>query len=465
VKYISTRGRAPAVDFVGALMAGLASDGGLYSPATWPTLTRREIADLAGRPYAEVAARVLAPFIGEEIPMDVVRRLCAEAYAGFRHPAVTPLTQLDSNTFLLELFHGPSLAFKDVAMQLLGRLYAHVLALRDQEMTIVCATSGDTGGAAVEAFRGLPNVRLVVLFPEGRISEVQRRFMTTTGEANVRTVAVAGDFDDCQAILKALFQDATFAGEVSLAAVNSINFARIIAQSVYFFVAAAALGAPHRKVNFVVPTGNFGDAFAGFSARAMGLPIGRIIAATNSNDIVARALTAGDYARGTGVATQSPAMDIQVASNFERLYFECAGRDGAETRRAFDGFAQARGMTVPAEILTTMNQTFGALAVSEADTTGMIATTCRDTGLAIDPHTAVAMAARHRSVFDPGDGPVVVVSTAHAAKFPEAVSAATGRPAPQPEVVIRNAGLTERIDRLPADEAEVKRYVRDFVGA
>jgi threonine synthase len=363
--------------------------------------------------------------------------------------------------FLLELFHGPTLAFKDVAMQILGRLYGHVLAAEGKTLTIVCATSGDTGGAAVEAFAGLPRVRIVVLFPEGRISEVQRRFMTTATQANVRTVAVAGDFDDCQAILKALFSDQGFAQAVNLSAVNSINFARIIAQSVYYFVAAAALGAPGRPVGFAVPTGNFGDAFAGYAAKLMGLPIETILVATNGNDIVARALASGDYRRGPALATQSPAMDIQVASNFERLYFECSGRDAASTAAAFRTFAAEGAVHLPEAVLSAMRQTVSGQAVDETQTALTIARTRKETGALIDPHTAVAMAAAAgRS--PGGAAPLVVVSTAHPAKFPEAVSAAAGAPPIAPPAVIARAKAPERIDHLPAEAEAVKRYVRDF---
>jgi threonine synthase len=467
VKYVSTRGASAPVGFIEALLAGLAPDGGLYCPQIWPRFTAEEIAAFAGAPYAEVAAAVLGRFAGDEIPAEDLRRLCREAYSSFDHPAVTPLTQLAPGRFLLELFHGPTLAFKDVAMQILGRLYAHVLASRGQDMTIVCATSGDTGGAAVEAFAGLEHVRVAVMFPDGRISEVQRRFMTTTAKANVRTLAVAGDFDDCQAILKALFQDGQFARAVNLSAVNSINFARIIAQSVYYFTAAVALGAPGRSVDFVVPTGNFGDAFAGYAARLMGLSVGRIVVATNANDIVARALTSGDYARGAAAATQSPAMDIQVASNFERLYFECCGRDGAATGAAFRAFAAEGRIAVPPDVLARMQSVFSAAAVSEAETSAAIAHVRRETGLLIDPHTAVAVAGANKAApaAGPGAAPLVIVSTAHPAKFPEAIEAALGAPGPAPQAVVERAALAEHIDRVAADADAVKRYVRAFAGA
>lgn len=465
MKYISTRGDAPPLGFLDTLLTGLAPDGGLYSPGTWPKVAAEDIARFAGLPYAEVAADILGRFADGEIAPDLLGDLCARAYASFDHAAVAPLVQIAPNQFLLELSHGPTLAFKDVAMQILSRLYGHVLGARGRTMTIVCATSGDTGGAAVEAFAGLPNVRMVVLFPEGRISGVQRRFMTTTSAPNVRSVAVAGDFDDCQAILKAMFQDEVFARAVDLSAVNSINFARIIAQSVYYFTAAASLGAPDRTVSFAVPTGNFGDAFAGYAARLMGLPVGRILVTTNSNDIVARALTSGRYDRGAAVATQSPAMDIQVSSNFERLFFECGGRDAAGTAAAFRGFAANGVMAVPPAVLADMRQVFSAVAVDEPTTARAMAEHLAATGSFIDPHTAVAVAGARAAGSGAVIGPQVVLSTAHPAKFPEAIAEATGGEPPVPRAVAERAALPERIDRLPAEAEAIKRYVRDFVGA
>jgi threonine synthase len=462
MKFISTRGGAPAVGFVEALLGGLAPDGGLYSPEAWPRITPDEIAAFAGKPYAEVAAHLLGLFAKDEISPPDLLAACRGAYATFDHPAVTPLRQLTSGEHLLELFHGPSLAFKDVAMQILARLYEHVLTASGQTLTVVCATSGDTGGAAVEAFAGRENIRLIVMFPEGRISEVQRRFMTTRHEGNVRAVAVAGDFDDCQAILKALFRDTTFADEVSLTAVNSINFVRIAAQSVYYFVAAAALGAPERAVSFAVPTGNFGDAFAGWAACRMGLPIARILAATNSNDILARAFETGVYGRGALVPTISPAMDIQVASNFERLYFEASGRDGPQTRRAFEGFEQSGAMRLPEQVFNHMRSVLAGVSVGEPETVAAMTNAWRAGLGAVDPHTAVALAGAGKAPAG-GSPPLVVLSTAHAAKFPEAVAAATGVIAEPPAVVTRLAGLAERFDHLPADPAGVKAYVRDFV--
>jgi len=460
--FLSTRGASPRVGFIEALLAGLAPDGGLYSPDVWPQLTRDDIAGFAGRPYAEVAAAILGLFAKDEISPGDLLAACQGAYATFHHPAVTPLRQLAPGEHLLELFHGPSLAFKDVAMQILARLYEHVLKDSGQTLTVVCATSGDTGGAAVEAFAGRENIRLIVMFPEGRISEVQRRFMTTRHEGNVRALAVAGDFDDCQAILKSLFRDTAFAGEVRLTAVNSINFVRIAAQSVYYFVAAAALGAPERAVSFAVPTGNFGDAFAGWAAQRMGLPVDRILAATNSNDILARAFETGVYARGDLMPTQSPAMDIQVASNFERLYFETSGRDGPQTRRAFEGFDQSGTLRVPEPVLRKMRALLVGVSVDEPETAAAMDGAWRAGLCAMDPHTAVAFAGARKAP-PAGAGPLVILSTAHPAKFPEAVSAATGMPADPPAVVKRLARLAERFDHLPAEPAAVKTYVRAFV--
>lgn len=462
MKFISTRGASPSVGFIEALLAGLAPDGGLYSPDAWPQLTPDDIAGFAAKPYAEVAAAILGLFAQDEIAPPDLLAACQGAYATFHHPAVTPLRQLAPGVHLLELFHGPSLAFKDVAMQILARLYEHVLKATGRTLTIVCATSGDTGGAAVEAFAGRENIRLIVMFPEGRISEVQRRFMTTTDAANVRALAVAGDFDDCQAILKALFRDTTFAGDVSLTAVNSINFVRIAAQSVYYFVAAAALGAPQRSVSFAVPTGNFGDAFAGWAAHRMGLPIDRILAATNSNDIMARAFETGVYERGAPLPTQSPAMDIQVASNFERLYFEAVGRDGLGTRQAFEGFDQSGVMRVPEPALSDMRARFVGVSVAEPETVAAMAGAWQAGLGAMDPHTAVALAGIGTAPAG-GSAPLVVLSTAHAAKFPQSVAAATGVIAEPPAVVTRLAQLEERFDHLPADPAAVKAYVRAFV--
>jgi threonine synthase len=460
MRYISTRGGAPAVDFTDALLAGLAPDGGLYVPEAWPSFTKEEIAAFAYRPYAEVAAAVLGKFAGEAMTAEAIAEDCAAAYAAFTHPAVTPLRQLEPGRWLLELFHGPTLAFKDVAMQLLARLYDRVLAERERTLTIVCATSGDTGGAAVEAFRGSARVKIVVLYPHGRISEVQRRFMTAAVEDNVRCVAVDGTFDDCQAILKSLFADKAFAAAVDLSGVNSINWARIVAQSVYYFTSAAALGAPARGVAFAVPTGNFGDAFAGYVAMRMGLPIERILVATNANDILARAFATGRYAKGAVAATQSPAMDIQVASNFERLYFEAVGRDAAETKAAFEMFAAEGALDLPSQAFANMGPVFAGWSTGEAETAAMLRQAHRAYGEPVDPHTAVALAAPRPEMA--AGTPLVVLSTAHPAKFPEAVEAATGVAPALPAKAGDLFARPERFDRLPAEVEAVKAYVRSF---
>jgi threonine synthase len=464
MQYVSTRGDAPPIGFLDAVLAGLAPDGGLYVPEVWPLLTPEEIAAFAGKPYAVVAADILSRFAGDAFDHSELLDITSEAYASFTHAAVAPLVQLDPGLWRLELFHGPTLAFKDVAMQLLARLYERALAAKNRTLTIICATSGDTGGAAVEALGGLKSVRLAVLFPDGKISEVQRRFMTTSARDNVRCVAVDGTFDDCQAILKSLFQAQGFPQAVNLAAVNSINWARIAAQMVYYFTAAVALGAPQRPVSFAVPTGNFGDAFAGFAAHRMGLPIERIIVATNSNDIVARAIETGRYARGPVAQTQSPAMDIQVSSNFERLYFEAVDREGLETSRAMRAFAESGVVDIPPKALASIRELFVGAGVSEAETAKTMVSTFHESGELIDPHTAVAVAAARRIGPKRRQTPLVVLSTAHPAKFPEAVRAATGVDVALPLSVQGLNKRPERMDRLPADLETIKAYVRDFAG-
>jgi threonine synthase len=465
MNYISTRGQSAPVTFLEAVLAGLAPDGGLYVPETWPQLTATDIAAFAGRPYAEVAAAILGRFAGPALSPETLIDLCADAYSSFSHAAVAPVKQLTPGTFLLELFHGPTLAFKDVAMQLLARLYDHALARQGRKLTIVCATSGDTGGAAVEAFRGRANVRIVALYPEGRISEVQRRFMTTADDPNVACLAVEGAFDDCQAMVKSMFQDAQFAQAVDLSGVNSINFARIAAQVVYYFTSAVALGAPHRKVAFAVPTGNFGDAYAGYVASRMGLPIERIIAAVNANDILARALATGRYARGEVRATSSPAMDIQAASNFERLYFECVGRAPVETARAFEAFAGNGAIDIPPKALASMRALMAGATVSEAETARTILSTLNETGELVDPHTAVGLTAAARIGPANPTTPVIALATAHPAKFPEAVAAAAGVKPSAPHSVFRLAGRPERVERVAADVGAAKAIIRDFAGA
>jgi threonine synthase len=457
-RYISTRGEAPTLGFCDVMLTGLARDGGLYVPETWPQLTPETIASFFGKPYWEVAVDVIRPFTGGEISDADLGRMANEAYATFRHPAVVPLKQMTPHLFMLELFHGPTLAFKDVAMQLISRLMDHVLAKRGERTTIVVATSGDTGGAAVEAFANLDNVDLVVLFPHGRISEVQRRMMTTTGAANVHALAIEGTFDDCQAILKAMFNNHRFRDRVALSGVNSINWARIVAQVVYYFTSAVALGAPARPVTFTVPTGNFGDIFAGYVAKRMGLPVRWLHIAANVNDILARTLKTGIYEVREVHATASPSMDIQVSSNFERLLFEAGGRDAAAVRRLMEQLKQSGRFTLPDAMLAAIRSAFDAGRADETETAAAIRAAWREAGELVDPHTAVALSVAERDSSDESV-PNIVLSTAHPAKFPQAVEAACGV---RPQLPAWLDGLMtrpEQVKIMKNDQAEVERFV------
>jgi threonine synthase len=458
VLYISTRGEAPTLGFADAMLAGLARDGGLYVPAAWPRLDAGVIAAFAGRPYAEVAVEIIRPFVGDAIPEDDLARMTREAYGKFRHPAVVPLVQLGMSDFLLELFHGPTLAFKDLAMQLLGQLMDEVLATRGERTTIVVATSGDTGGAAIEAFRGRKRTDLFVLFPHGRISDVQRRMMTTVEDDNVHALAIEGTFDDCQAIVKGMFAHQAFRDQVRLSGVNSINWARIVAQVVYYFTAAVALGSPHRKVAFTVPTGNFGDIYAGYVALCMGLPVDRLTVAANVNDILARTIATGTFELRDVVPTSSPSMDIQVASNFERLLFDVHGRDGRAVRALMASLAQSRRFVLSAHALSQVRAVFSADRADEEETAATIRTMLRETGHLIDPHTAVGVAVAEKEIRDPSI-PMVVLSTAHPAKFPDAVEAASGvRPA-LPDWLADLDRRPERATTLPIDQIAVERHI------
>jgi threonine synthase len=457
-QYISTRGEAPTLGFCDVMLTGLARDGGLYVPETWPRLTPETIAGFFGRPYWEVAVDVIRPFVAGEISDADLGRMANEAYASFRHPAVVPLSQTSPNQFVLELFHGPTLAFKDVAMQLISRLMDHVLAQRAQRTTIVVATSGDTGGAAVDAFAGLDNVDLIVLFPHGRISDVQRRMMTTTGAANVHALAIEGNFDDCQAIVKGLFNHHSFRDSVSLSGVNSINWARIVAQVVYYFTSAVALGAPARTVGFTVPTGNFGDIFAGYVAKRMGLPVRCLRIAANVNDILARTLKTGIYEVREVHATASPSMDIQVSSNFERLLFEASGRDAALVRSLMGSLGQSGRFVLPDRVLAAIRSEFDAGRADETETNAAIRAAWREAGVLVDPHTAVALAVADRDTSD-SSIPNIVLSTAHAAKFPDAVEAACGV---RPQLPAWLGGLMTKSEHMKVmnnDQAEVERFV------
>jgi threonine synthase len=456
--YVSTRGEAAPLGFTEAMLAGLAPDGGLYVPEAWPRLEREAVAGFAGRPYAEVAVEIMRPFTAGSVNDADLARMAREAYGSFRHPAVAPLTQIGANTFLLELFHGPTLAFKDIALQLLARLMDHALAARGERRTVVVATSGDTGGAAIEAFAGKGRIDVVVLFPKGRISDVQRRMMTTAKPANIHALAIEGTFDDCQAIVKGMFNHAAFRDRVNLSGVNSINWARIVAQAVYYFTAAVELGAPHRAVAFTVPTGNFGDIYAGYVAQLMGLPIERLTIATNVNDILARVLATGNYELHDVVPTSSPSMDIQVASNFERLSFVVYGRDGRAVRTLMDSLAKNRRFTLSADALSKIRASFTAARTDEEEVAATIRTVKRETGMFVDPHTAVGIAAAEKEPRNPAV-PMVVLSTAHPAKFPEAVAAACGEQPELPDWLSDLKQRPERVTVLPADQSAVERFV------
>ena len=422
MRYVSTRGAAPVLTFAEAMMTGLARDGGLYVPQTVPVMAAGEIAALAGLPYEEVAFRVMRPFLGGAFTDAEFHGLLAKAYAGFGHPARAPMKQLAPSHFLMELFHGPTLAFKDFAMQIIGQMMQAELARTGRRVTIVGATSGDTGAAAVEAFRGLANVDLFILFPEGRVSEVQRRQMTTPVGDNVHVLALAGDFDACQARVKDMFNDLAFRDGVRLAGVNSINWARVLAQVVYYFAAAVALGAPHRAVDFTVPTGNFGDIYAGHVARAMGLPIGRLVIATNQNDILHRAMMTADYVPDGVKPSISPSMDIQVSSNFERALFDALRRDGKAVA-ALMADLKAGGFRIPQEALQALREGFASGRCSEEETSATIMRTLAATGELLCPHSAVGVKVAEENI---GANPMVTLATAHPAKFPDAVQAATG---------------------------------------
>jgi threonine synthase len=461
VLHISTRGEAPALSFSDALLAGLARDGGLYIPESFPALGMDEIAGFAGKPYAQVAEHVLGALADGDIEGKALSEMIAQAYATFRHPAVCPLTQLADNLFVLELFHGPTLAFKDVAMQLLGRLMDHVLTLRAKRATIVGATSGDTGGAAIDAFKGLKNVDVFILYPQGRVSDVQRRQMTTVEADNVHAIAIDGTFDDCQNLLKALFNHHAFRDEIGLSGVNSINWARIAAQVVYYFASAVALGAPGRKVSFAVPTGNFGDVLAGYVAKRMGLPVERLLIGTNSNDILARTLTEGVYEMRGVHATTSPSMDIQISSNFERLLFDAHGRDGAAIRTLMEGLRQSGRFEIGSEPLALIRAEFDATAIDEAQVSAEIGQTWREAGYLLDPHTAIGVAAARKGLARDKATPMIVLGTAHPAKFPAAVKAASGVTPVLPAHLADLMDRKERFTPMPNDQTRLESFIRE----
>jgi threonine synthase len=456
MRYQSTRGAAPLLGFRDVTLAGLASDGGLYVPETWPSLTRTQIADLSGLSYVETAVRVMLPFVGPDLSEDELRDLCTQAYGRFSHAAVTPLVQLDHQHWLLELFHGPTLAFKDVALQLLGLLFEKFLAGTGDHLTIVGATSGDTGSAAIDAVAGRAGIDIFMLHPKGRVSEVQRRQMTTVLAPNVHNIAIEGSFDDAQALVKAMFNHADFAGRFQVTAVNSINWARLMAQVVYYFYAAVRLGAPDKPVAFAVPTGNFGDVFAGYVAAKMGLPVAKLIVATNVNDILHRALSSGDYSTGTVTPTAAPSMDIQVSSNFERLLADLAGGPIADQMRGFES-ARAMQLTNAQRDRATLfaSDRIDADAMNEAMRWGFT-----QAGEVLDPHSAIGLAAARRAGL-PADVPVVTLATAHPAKFAEAVERATGLRPPVPARLGDLHEREERYDVLPATFEAVTAYIAE----
>ncbi|TAK08265.1 MAG: threonine synthase [Rhizorhabdus sp.] len=464
MQYISTRGQAPRLGFEDVTLAGLAADGGLYVPESWPSFSSADIAAMRGLSYADTAVAVMKPFVAGALDESELRALCETAYGRFSHAAVVPLTQLDHRQWLMELFHGPTLAFKDVALQLLGLLFERFLAKRDTHITVIGATSGDTGSAAIDALAGRAKVDIFMLHPKGRVSEVQRRQMTTVLAPNVHNIAIEGSFDDAQALVKAMFADADFASRFNLSAVNSINWARLMAQVVYYFYAAVRLGAPDRPVAFSVPTGNFGDVFAGYVAAKMGLPVARLIVATNVNDILHRALSAGDYSVGTVTPTAAPSMDIQVSSNFERLLFDMHGRDGAALAASMKGFESSKRLDIPQAMRAEAAALFTSSRI-DADRMQLAMRWAHDrANEIIDPHSAIGLAAAQDSDLDPAV-PIVTLATAHPAKFGDAVERATGV---RPTLPARIGGLFERQERyavLPAEIGAIENFVAETAAA
>ncbi|MCO6392121.1 threonine synthase [Aliihoeflea aestuarii] len=456
--YSSTRGDAPRLGFADVLLAGLARDGGLYLPDQWPQFSTDDIRTMRGLSYPDLAIRLLTPFVEEDIAVDDFRRIVEEAYATFRHDAVCPLVQTGANEFTLELFHGPTLAFKDVAMQLLARLMDHVLSERGQRATICGATSGDTGGAAIDAFAGRDRTDIFILFPHGRVSPVQQRQMTTSTAANVHALAIEGNFDDCQALVKGMFNDHAFRDRVMLSGVNSINWARIMAQIVYYFSSAIALGAPDRSVSFTVPTGNFGDIFAGYAAKRMGLPVEQLVIATNDNDILARTLETGRYETRGVVETTSPSMDIQISSNFERLLFEVAGRDAGTVKRYMDSLKQSGAFTIDAAALGAIRAEFSAGRSSVEETAATIRDLLDNSGYLADPHSAIAIKVARDGKHD-ASVPMVVLATAHPAKFPQAVKTACGI---EPALPVWLGDLMDRPEKFDILSSDLK-MVEDHI--
>lgn len=463
MKFVSTRGTAPDLGFCDAVLSGLASDGGLYVPAQWPQFTPSEIAGFAGQEYWQVALAVIAKFVDGEIADEDLKEIVKSAYEDFGHPSVAPISEIAPNHFLLELYHGPTLAFKDVAMQFLARTMAHILSQRGQQATIVGATSGDTGSAAIEAFRGLPGIDIFILHPHGRTSAIQRKQMTTVLDANVHNIALEGSFDDCQTAVKSMFANQSFRDEVQLSGVNSINWGRIVAQIVYYFTAAVSLGAPHRPISFCVPTGNFGDIFAGFAAKQMGLNIETLQIATNQNDILARCLETGAYEIHDVHQSISPSMDIQISSNFERLLFEASGRDPEYIIQKMSALKQSGRFELGEKVLKFVRSSFGAGRVSETETETTIAQTYLQTGKVLDPHTAVGVKVGQDTITntDAATVPMVTLATADAAKFPDAVHKSAGIMPQLPQRLSKLNEKEERFEIMSNDQNALEAFVRD----
>lgn len=461
MRYISTRGQAPKLGFEDTLLTGLARDGGLYVPETWPGLSAAKIAKFAGQSYGAVAAEVMRPFVGKTLGGKPLEGAIAAAYGTFRHQAVAPLTQIDEGLWLMELFHGPTLAFKDVALQLLGQLYDRVLKTRGERITVVGATSGDTGSAALEACKNRDAIDIFILHPKGRVSEVQRRQMTTIDAGNVHNIAIDGSFDDCQDLVKAMFNDGKFRDRINMAAVNSINWARVMAQIVYYVTAAVALGAPDRKVSFAVPSGNFGNVYAGYAAKAMGLPIEQLIVGSNRNDILTRFFTKGSMKINGVTPSLSPSMDIQVSSNLERLLFDLFDRKGEKLADAMQDFRKSGKFTAPTRHWGKIEKSFHASRLDDKQTLGVMRDIHARTGMLVDPHSAIGLATAldARKAAKKSGTPIVALATAHPAKFPDAVEQATGIRPSLPAHLAHILSAKERLSELPNDLGKVQDFV------
>lgn len=458
MQYVSTRGGAAALDFADVLTAGLAPDGGLYVPESIPHFSQQEIAAMGKLSYNELAYTIIAPFVGDAIPEKIFRALIAKAYSTFRHSAIAPLKQFDKNQFVLELFHGPTLAFKDFALQLLGQMLDYTLAKRKQDVVILGATSGDTGSAAIAGCVDSKHIKLFMLFPDGRVTDIQRRQMTTILAPQIHNLAVAGTFDDCQNMVKAMFVDKDFLPNHHKVAVNSINWARIMAQIVYYFWAGLHLGMPQCAVSFSVPTGNFGDIYAGFIAKRMGLPIDKLIVATNRNDILDRFFKANDYSQKGVHASLSPSMDIQISSNFERLLFDLHNRDTKKIAQLMQDFKTNGALKVEDAVYKAAKETFLSHCVSDADTIATMQDVFAKTGELLDPHTAIGYRAA-TNLFPNPENPVVTLATASPAKFADACQKAVGSPAPLPTHLKDLMTREERMTKLPNNLGEVEDWI------